>query len=166
MARGKGAPGQAAGLRWSGLRVAKTALRCSAPGLRCVTPAAHCVRCGRTDATGQITKRAVARSPEACASRRPTCALPPARARLCPRLRWHVDRTPLPGTACSDAIQSKRTLLQRLDHAADHVGAARPLAVDVTPRGGFGLLTAELERNRNACTYVPRARSTLRSRGT
>ena len=54
----KGACGQAAALRWSGLRCAPTSLRCSVLRPRRQTHCAHCVRSVQTMATRHTTKRA------------------------------------------------------------------------------------------------------------
>lgn len=55
---GKGTPGQAGALHWSGLRFAPASLRCSVSRPRRRTRFAHCVRCARTTATSQTTMRA------------------------------------------------------------------------------------------------------------
>jgi hypothetical protein len=76
----------AAGGTRHGLMVGRSALQadCTAmlgPRSRRRTRCAQCVRCARTAAASWITKRAEARRPRACASRRPTsrpCRVPPA----------------------------------------------------------------------------------------
>ena len=55
---GKGACGQSAALRWSGLRFAPTALRCSVSRPRRRTRCVRCAHCAQTTATSQTTKRA------------------------------------------------------------------------------------------------------------
>ena len=55
---GKGACGQSAALRWSGLRFAPTSLRCSVSRPRRRTRCVHFVHCAQTTATSQTTKRA------------------------------------------------------------------------------------------------------------
>ena len=56
--RGKGAPGQAAALRFGGRRCAPTPLRCSVSWPRRRTHFAPCGRCVQTTATSQMTMRA------------------------------------------------------------------------------------------------------------
>ena len=79
---GKGAPGQSAALQRDGrLRADSPAVL--GPVARRATRCAHCVRCARTGATRQFTKRADARGHGPCVPRRLAGALRPARARLC-----------------------------------------------------------------------------------
>lgn len=56
--RGKGASGQAAALRWSGLRCAPTPLRCSVSRPRRITRFVRCAHCTQTNATSQMWMRA------------------------------------------------------------------------------------------------------------
>ncbi len=73
----KGAGAQPAALRcWPSLR--EGSLRCSVSRPRRVTRYAHCVRCTRTDATSQLTKRAAraAASPALLGGAKARCRLP------------------------------------------------------------------------------------------
>ena len=80
------------GQAW-GAQIGRPSLRCGSPVLlgpeaRGRTPSAHCVRCGRTAAASQFTKRAGARGLGPCDARRP---------------QWAPQACPPPPCGCSVA---------------------------------------------------------------
>jgi len=81
--RGKGVPGQAAPLRFSGRRCAPTALRCSVSWPVAKLTALTAFAAFKQTATSQLTKRAARAGHEPCAARRLRGAAQPTRARLC-----------------------------------------------------------------------------------
>jgi hypothetical protein len=85
--RGKGLPGQAAPLRFSGLRFAATALRCSVSWPVAQLASLTLFAPLRQPATSQLTERAARAGHKPCAARRLTGAAQPARACLCRSVR-------------------------------------------------------------------------------
>ena len=103
---GKGAPGQAAPRRFGGPRCARAPLRCSPPWPAAELASLAEARFAQTAAASLMWMRADARGHGGCAPRRLSCALQPARARLCSRdLRPRNVRTPtLPSAAARQPV--------------------------------------------------------------
>ncbi len=107
--RGKGAPGQAGGLRFGGRRV----VRRLPSGARSRGPSPNSLRLLRSAtfkqaATSQSTKRAARAGHEPCAPQRRRGALRPARARLCGNVDG-VRRKSQHGAARADSCFSSQT---------------------------------------------------------
>ena len=93
--------------------------------LRCPTPAAHCVRCGRTPAASQITKRAkCARQPQDCVPRLRIGAPTPHRPRACERRGFSVRRIPTP--APPGALQALTQAHDTKPWRMNAMGRAKP----------------------------------------
>ena len=131
--RGKGASGQAAALRWSGLRFAPTALCCSDFRPRRGTHNARCARCVQTAAASQMLIRAARGGRKPCAARRSRGALQPARTRLC-RHAWFSPASTTFGSA-----------RQAVPGGGDFCG-------DEQHRAGLGARSAHQQLTRRGCS--------------
>ena len=100
--RGKGASGQAAALRWSGLRFAPTPLCCSVSWPAAELTSLALLAAFKQTAASQSLIRAARGGHKPCAARRSRGALQPARTRLC-NGHW-LSPTKTPAVAARQAV--------------------------------------------------------------